>query len=318
MTLSMRPTTLISRIWDDLDAKGEHGGARRVDDIHPADLYASLDAEGRPGLVLVSDRRPPHPPTLSELEISVAPRKDDRYTLGIWLRAVELRAPFALLCQDLVDESREVDPEHAAGFLLSRIARWRRLLKGSASMSLAEVRGLLGELIVLRECLKVRSAAEVVEGWLGPFDAAQDFDIEGVRIEVKAIQPDARTLSVTSADQLDADGKLYLAVVTLVTTLSDSDGSTLEGVAEDIRRRLRGSGEYGALALFESKLAAGGYFPHDKSTTPVFRVEELRVYAVRAGFPLIKRADLPDGVAEIRYDVEIGALRPFSAELDFA
>ncbi len=301
----------IEALWGQLDATGEVGGALRVDDVHPCDLYAAVDADGRRGLVLVTDVAPPPPPALEAVSVTANRRQDGRFSLAFWLQSPSLLTPFAHLCQDLVDESRMIDPINAGGFLLTRLARWRRLLKGERGMSLSEVRGLVGELVVLTRCLELWSAIQVVEGWMGPLEAAQDFILPSIRIEAKAVHPDARVVRISSADQLDHSSPMLLAVVTLATLLPDDSGVTLHSLASVIRGRLTELGEHGALALFEGRLVAAGYSDLDSEGSLMFRVDDIRYFNVTEAFPAITRGMLPSGVAEVRYDIDLSALLPF-------
>jgi hypothetical protein len=252
---------------------------------------------------------------LEAVSVTANRRHDGRYSLAFWLHAPALLTPFAHLCQDLVDESRTVDPLNAGAFLLTRLARWRRLLKGERGMSLSEVRGLLGELVVLTQCLELWSPVQVVEAWMGPLEAAQDFILPSIRIEAKAIQPDARVVRISSADQLDHSSPMLLAVVTLATLLSDDSGVTLHGLASTIRERLVELGEHGAMALFDGRLAAAGYSDLDPEGSLMFRVDDIRYFDVTDGFPSITRGMLPSGVAEVRYDIDLSALLPFVSQL---
>lgn len=307
--------TSIEALWDKLATTGQLGGAIRIDDIHPCDLYAAIDAEGRPGLVLVTDESLPPPPALEAVVVTISRRHDGRFSLAFWLHSPTLLTPFAHLCQDLIEESRTIDPTHAGAFLLTRLARWRRLLKGERGMSLSEVRGLIGELIVLTQCLDVWSPGQVVEGWMGPLDAAQDFIFPELRIEAKAIQPNARVVGISSADQLDHSTPMLLAVATLVTVLPDDEGMTLRSLASAIRERLSLLGEHAAILVFEGRLAAAGYSELDPEAALMFRAEEIRYFDVTEEFPSITRGMLPAGVAEIRYDIDLSALLPFTSRL---
>lgn len=310
--------TSIEVLWSALDASGEVGGARRIDPEHGCDLYAALDAAGRPGLVLVSGTRPPEPAPFEAVEVTVIQRADGRWSLGIWLRLAALRDQFARLCQELIDASRCIAPPAAAGFLLSQLLRWRRLLEaGSGTMlGTTELRGLIGELLVLRHCLDHWPAAEVVAAWVGPLDAPQDFVLPALRIEVKAIRPGARTTRISSVDQLDVtDARLLLAVVTLATIGPGAPGLSPANLVDEIQDRLERAAGAGAALDFGSRLAAGGYVAQAGYEQPMFRAEAIRFFEVSDRFPRLRRVDLPAGVAEASYDIELGPCVPFEIEL---
>jgi hypothetical protein len=307
--------TSIETLWDQLAASDKVAGALRVDDIHPCDLYAAIDAEGRLGLVLVTDVAPPSPPALEVVTVTANPRQDGRFSLAFWLQVPALRTPFAHLCEDLVDESRSIEPASAGSFLLARLARWRRLLKGERGLSLSEIRGLVGELVVLIQCLDIWPPATVIEGWMGPLEAAQDFILPSRRIETKAIQPDARVVRISSADQLDHTGSLSLAVVTMATVLTESTGVTPRNLVDQVRELLVRKAPESVLVKFEGRLTAGGFADLEADSSLRFRIDDVRYFDVELGFPAITRMMLPDGVAEARYDIELSALLPFSSTL---
>jgi Putative PD-(D/E)XK family member, (DUF4420) len=308
--------TSIEALWDALELEGEPGGARRVDESHPCDLYAGLDANGRRGLILVTDSEPPRGPRFEAVDVGASRRQDQRWSLAIWLVVPALLPPFSRLCQDLVEASREIDPAGAAAFLLTRLARWRRLLEpGSGALPISELRGLAGELVIVDQCLRLWSPSEVIDGWVGPLDAPQDFSLPSMWIEAKATLPTASVIRITSVDQLDASGRLLLAVVTLANVSADSPGVSPASLVEGIRRQLTESGSPSALLEFDSKLATLGYADDPAYAETMFRIDRVRFFDVADGFPAIRRGDLPPGVAEAVYDVELSACAAFETSL---
>lgn len=306
----------IEDLWDTLQAEGELGGARRVDDVHPCDLYAALDAGGRRGLILVTDSVPPTAPRFEAVDVITSQRLDNRWSVAIWLGVEALLAPFARLCQDLVEASRLIDPAGAGGFMLSRLARWRRLLEpGSGALSITELRGLAGELVVLDRCLQLWPPGQVVDAWLGPLDAPQDFALPSLWVEAKAALPSASVVRITSVDQLDVAGRLLLAVVTLANVSGDSPGVSPEHLVDSIREQLTNAAADGAVLEFDSKLATLGYADDPVYSQTMFRIDAVRFFEVKDPFPLIRRRDLPSGISEAVYDIELSACAPFETAL---
>jgi hypothetical protein len=192
--MTTRPMTKMDETWAELALSNDFGGARGVDAIHPADLYAALDAQGRPGLLLVCPAEPPRHITLHAVDITIVQRADGRWNMGLWLRTAPLLPIFGQVCQDLVEVTRDVPREATARALFDRLLRWKRLLEpGNAGLTLAKLRGLIGEVIVLRECLAKWPAAEVVDAWRGPLEEDQDFALPGLLVEVKTVQPTSPT-----------------------------------------------------------------------------------------------------------------------------
>lgn len=303
--------TPIEHLWQSLASAGEHGGARRVDETHPCDLYAALSEDGRPGLLLFSDVALPTPPSFSSVEAIASRRRDGRWSLGIWLTVGALRSPFGQLCQDLIDATRTAAPESAGGFILARLARWRRLLEGAHTISTSELRGLVGELLVLRHCLDIWSPAEVVDGWVGPLGAPQDFVLPGLLVEAKAVQPGSPTVQISSVDQLDATGRLVLASVTLATVSAEGQGFSVGTFVAELRQRIMDLNAPLAVLEFDARLAAAGYREDDQMSHATFRADGIRFYEVRDTFPALHRMQLPDGVLDVTYEIALAACVPF-------
>jgi hypothetical protein len=315
MTSRLKMMTSIEALWQDLLAAGEQGGARRVDETHPCDLYGALGENGRVGLLLFSDVALPSPPRLSSVEAVTSRRQDGRWSLGIWLTVDALRSPFGQLCQDLVDATREADPAAAGGLILARLARWRRLLEGSHAISVNELRGLVGELLVLRECLEIWTPADVVDGWNGPLGSPQDFALPGLLVEAKAVQPGSPVMRISSVDQLDATGRLVLASVTLATVSAEGQGFTVGALVSQIRQTLSDRNAPLEVLEFDARLVAAGYRDDDQMSNAAFRRDDMRFFDVRDGFPAIHRMDLAEGVLDATYEVAIAACIPFETSL---
>ena len=183
-------------------------------------------------------------------------------------------------------------------------------------LGITELRGLIGELLVLRRCLDQWSAVEVVAAWVGPMAAPQDFVLPSLRLEVKTVRPGASTSRISSVDQLDgSDTELCLAVVTLATVDSDQSSLSPAGLIGEIRARLESAAGPGVVLDFDSRLAAGGYVAQPAYERPMFRVEGIRFYDVGPRFPRLRRADLPVGIADASYDIELTRCAPFETEL---
>src|SRR6185312_4793872 len=93
-----------------------------------------------------------------------------------------------------------------AAFVVARLRRWHDLLEIATGMSLSKLRGLVAELLVLKAAIARFGPSDAVLGWVGPWESPQDFTLPGIWVEVKAVIPAARTVRITSSDQLAAAG----------------------------------------------------------------------------------------------------------------
>lgn len=127
--------------------------------------------------------------------------------------------------------------------------------------------------------------------------------------------PTASVVRISSVDQLDVSGRLLLAVVTLANVSADSPGISPAGLVEEIRSKLAESGSPSAVLEFDSKLAMAGYADDPAYSERKFRIDEVRYFDVVKDFPAIRRRDLPHGVAEAVYDVELSSCAAFETVL---
>src|ERR1700722_2532457 len=79
-------TIAIEALWRGLEGASELGGARRIDAELAHDFYASLSSDGRRGLQVITDGKPPSAPVFDAVEIVTSERRDMRWLISIWLR----------------------------------------------------------------------------------------------------------------------------------------------------------------------------------------------------------------------------------------
>jgi len=303
----------IDEVWRQVEIGGP-GGALRVDETHPSDLYGATDADGRRGLLLLCAAEPPTPPVLDAVDVTSYLRHDGRWALGVWLDEPALMPVFTHLCTDLVETLRGTAPVAAPGLLLGRLLRWRELLEaGDGPMTMSALRGLVGELLILERCLALWGAADVTSGWVGPLNGPQDFVLPGRRIEVKTITPSARSVHISSIDQLDTDETLVLAVVTLTTVVGGAGLAPADLVSRIEANLLAASAA--ALSVFRDRLDAVGYVRDPRFERPLFRLDSVDFFDVVGDFPRVRRAQVGAGVDRVVYDVELGACAPHRSAL---
>jgi hypothetical protein len=296
----------IEELWTSLRREAVEA-QRRVDATHPLDLYADFEPPDRPGLILLCDERPNDAPSLQAIGIERRQRHDGRWSMRIFLEEPRLLPVFAELCRDIVEFSRH--NAHSAlpsGLVLSRIERWRSLmLPQPAGLSRTQMRGLIGELVVLEEeLLSVLLPDQAVSAWTGPLGASQDFHLpDGRKLEVKAVDRQSDRIHINGLDQLDSGGDpLQLIVVRLEDTGIDADGAITAGrLISRLRARLHEAPA--ALQTFEVLLGSAGWVESAETDAVVVRLERIDRYDVCADFPRLTPETVPAGVIEATYEV---------------
>jgi hypothetical protein len=308
----------VEDVWADLAINPERPIFRRVDEEHPLDLYLGLDQAEDRVLMLVNEAEPPEVPSFEAIAISKSARGDGRWVLAVRLVRRELSEPFAMLCRDIIESTRNVSAASGSGALLKRLYRWKRLLQPDRKgLSESEARGLFGELMVLRETLipKFGELASVL-AWTGPEDAPQDFRLPGVAIEVKTRATGAHTVVVSSLDQLDGAGsELFLVAIALDASVKD-DGKAMSLVelVEKVREKLAVQND--ACAQFNLALTQMGFVESDPQALRFYRPGKQLVFRVREGFPCLTRATVCAGILDAKYVLDLSQCDEFESEID--
>lgn len=219
---------------------------------------------------------------------------------------------FHALCLDLLSASNEGSDEAAAlQLLMSRLLRWQKFLsKGPAKLlDEREVRGLIGELLFLRDYLVATVGANAVDCWQGPLGLPQDFVFAGRLVEVKTFAAGSDpSVRITSAEQLTSgDVRLFLHLVCLVR---QDDDLNLASLVDDLRRLLASS--HAAAESFEDKLLTMGYVDLPEYRAMSYAVTSVSDYEVRDGFPRLTVEQVPSGVVDISYSIRLADMRPYA------
>lgn len=226
---------------------------------------------------------------------------------------------FAEICSDCIRSvlrAEDQGTDDLLTVLAARLSAWRTFLRDSAAgLSLREIVGIIGELLVLDRLLDLlaENGDEAVALWKAPDDGLHDFDRTGQALEVKTSLGPARRLHISTLDQLD-DAGLASLHVSHVRLIEAADGETLDQIAARISARLGGERARGAFAnaLLRRGVPPGG--PADAG--PRVTCAGVDFYAVGEGFPRLRRSDVALGITEAEYQVEVRALTGFAADAD--
>ena len=302
-------TPKIEELWSFLRREAT-GAQRRVDSLHPLDLYADFEQPDRPSLVLFCDARPHDAPSLKAIGIERRQRQDGRWSLRIFLTEPQLLAVFAELCRDIIEFTRSgVDPTRPAGPVLSRIERWRNLFQMQSGMlNRSELRGLIGELLILEtSLLTALGPDEAVSAWTGPLGTDQDFRLpNGSKIEVKSIDRDAYRVMINGLGQLDGGGD-PLQLAELEETGRDAhDVITASRLVARLRTRLADAPA--ALRTFDTLLGFVGWNDDIDTDAVAVRMHRIDRYEVNAAFPRLTAATVPGAVLDASYTIALPPL----------
>lgn len=303
--------------WKNIKIPESDLAARRIDHKHPLDLYWAKDRLGKYLFLcnLTSEcKLPAKYPALSGIDITAIA---DTKQLVLSLKKSSDWELFCSLCNDIITATRILSTSAVVPVIFRRIERWREFLKQDKDKLLPEraIKGLIGELVYLNHHLARKySMSQAIDFWTGPEGSPQDFNIKNAAVEVKCqIGTSSPKVKISSAEQLCCQlDELYLFVVTLGRTEPETkDALSLPSLISEIQYSLEQTGSAQQLEKFQDSLLNVGYIHNDDYLSYSFIIASKRFYKVIEDFPRIKSLNLPNGISNVTYDLELKSCAPF-------
>ncbi len=257
-------------------------------------------------------------PSLRSIRTSIeaVPENPSIVRIGLGLDKSDLGDVYKAMVNDLIGAvSATSDADSGLSVLENRTERWQKLLRNDAQagLSTSDRRGLIGELLILRQLLEQGgNPARTVVAWTGPHGKHQDFQGKRAAIEVKTtVTKQPQSLVISSERELDPVGvaRLFLAHLSLDERQGGS-GESLNDVVASLRRLL--ANDANALSVFDDSLFTYGYLdvhaPLYQNIT--YAIRDQNMFQVGDGFPHITERTVPEGIGDITYRIQISALRP--------
>jgi len=305
--------------WQDLLAVG--GSRQLLVGNHPLRIFFGADESSRPVFILVTEVRPPMLQLSEAVDVHLGDRGDGTWALALTLLNRSMVDTFIGMCLELIRRSGEANnASESLNLFFETLRQWRELLeRDSHRLSVESLRGLVGELsFAINQLASELTAAEVVSAWRGPYGAPQDFVLSASELfEVKAVQIGARTVQISSTDQLDPTGVQAMALV--LVTVSDSDLSNADCVTLSslltAMRALPGFGAAQNEELAHRLSAIGVDEADDYYAQRAFAVGLTSYFQVRAGFPRILRDSVPSSIDKVEYRIRLTGMRDFEVKV---
>ncbi len=301
--------------WNSLATDPLHSVFQLCDANHPLDFYLGKDMDNQRLLLLVTTEMPPTIRDMRAIRVRTFKRDDGKWSLLLTLDAPSLNPMFSMLCNDLIESSRNtgLPANKSLGFVLGRLSNWRRLFERGIPDLLSEnqIRGLCGELLFLQYLFNQLGKADAITAWVGPQQADQDFQSPSAAWEVKTIRPGAHKVTISSERQLQTTVRpVFLAVLELADGVPDeAKAFTLNTLVNDIRSKL--ADDHDTCEFFENSLITAGYSPRPDYDTPVLIERSLAIFSISNDFPRITSEMLAGGVSHVSYELLLPACESF-------
>ncbi len=298
--------------WDAGTTK-QAGYVRIVPD-HPLDIHVGLDKSGRRSFSLVVGKKKLDIEGSSLVDIHPVLAGDGNYAEVFSLISNGYEELFLKLFWDLIDFTyHDTSPLYS---WIARYKQWQKLLSpaGNNYLSRNQEKGLLGELLYLRELLNDGNQ-EAVQGWQGSMRADQDFVFSTGWAEVKTVNSASESIKISSLQQLDREDIGNLVVYFLDRVENGNNPLNLVSVINDIKNYLSQK-DIQEENRFESKLALAGYNDSDADyyRDHYFYLQGKNIYSVdKVNFPKLTVNNLPysRAVTNCTYSLALAAIEGF-------
>jgi hypothetical protein len=234
--------------------------------------------------------------------------------LHIYLLDNQLKDIFSLFIENIVEEiSKSVTENEALVETSNVVLKWKKLFDkiNFQGLTIERQKGLIGELLFFNSLLdEEHSIDALLESWTGPDYNDKDFRFGSFGIEVKLTSSKVPKVKISSERQLDSENltNLYLALY-VVEEVKDK-GFSLNSIIEQIKTKINNN--QNALKLFNEKLILVGYFEEDyENYKRQYAFRKRNFYEVTSDFPRLVASDLPIGLFDTKYNIELSAIDPF-------
>ena len=244
----------------------------------------------------------------------------DNIELNIYLLDNELKDIFSLFIQNILEDiENSVTESEAITTTLNVVSKWKKLFDkiNFNGLSLEQQKGLIGELLFLNFLLNdENTSANAVNAWTGAEQdfQAKDFTLGSVGVEIKFTASKQPRIKVSNERQLDAENLSDLFLVLYSTEAVKDNGISLNSIVEQTRQNISTEEER---SIFNAKLQLNGYFDEDKEHYGrMYSLKKTFGFAVTSDFPKIVKNQLPLGIYDTSYSIEISAVESFIVELE--
>ena len=143
---------------------------------------------------------------------------------------------------------------------------------------------------------------------------AKDFTLSSIGVEIKFTSSKQPKIKISNEKQLDAENLSDLFLVLYSTETVKDNGFSLNSLVAQTRQTILTDVER---SIFNAKLQLNGYFDEDSEHYGrMYSFKKTFAFAVTPDFPKIVKKQLPLGIYDTSYSIEISAVEKYTVELD--
>lgn len=285
---------------------------KRISSTHPLDLYLGYNELGKKTLALIIDEVDLNFQSTKLIEVKIAVREDGKKAVKFSLIDDTETEIFYKFCEDIYESTFKTEKEDALKIINSRWNRWINMFKNPHSLIMGEkeIRGLIGELVFLRDFMfKQYTIEKSIESWMGPYSSHKDIEIDSTWYEIKTCYQSSKSVTISSIEQLDSNNNGHLCIIELEDSNRYVDGClTLNKLVKQISNMII---DKTIQQEFITKLENVGYAYFDEYDDYIYFCKNINSYLVDDKFPRLKKEKLPKEIATASYELLIPNLKEF-------
>lgn len=309
--------TEFSDLWNKIEVGKIVSIQRRIDSLHPLNIFFGYDTLGFREFIVVTEISPHLQLNSASINIEIGIRKDEKFAVCFRLTDKHKEAVFVHLCWDLFeytnDSSDDVD---GIKKIQNRFRIWQKLFDegNDGLLSIQAIKGLIGELVFLKTyAFEDYGIENAIKSWIGPHNAHKDYWFESSWYEIKTIDSGTKDITISSLEQLASDVIGFIVcVIVEKTSKTATNRLNLPIIVDSIRTMLNDNEEI--RLEFESKLLEIGYFDRDEYYNFNFAYIESKKYIVDKGFPKITSSNVDNAITEVKYKISLASIRNWLVE----
>lgn len=313
----------IKSIWESQKPTGDIIIKTRIDDIPHLNCFAATNHITGQHLYIMSVAKSVEIPELKNYRfkgVEIFPVElDNTFELNVYLLDNDLKDIFSLFIQNILEDITEsVTENEALTTTLNVISKWKKLFDkiNFNGLSIEQQKGLIGELLFFNYLSdNQKSSASVMNAWTGADFEDKDFVFGSVGIEIKLTSSKYPKIKITNERQLDAQNLSELFLILYTTEEVKENGFSLNSLIEQTRQKV--SANLDELKFFNERLLLLGYFEDDREHyNKMYSLKKTFSFVVAPDFPKIIKNQLPLGVYNTSYFIELSAAEKFITETE--
>lgn len=252
------------------------------------------------------------------VEVYALPNEtENAVELYIYLLDNDLNDIFTLFIQNILEDIVKCTTENEAlRTTLNVISKWKKLFDkiNFNGLTQEQQKGLIGELLFFNYLLNnQKTSGSILNAWTGADFEDKDFIFGSVGVEIKLTSLKHPKIRITSERQLDTENLNELFLILYTTEEVRENGFTLNSLVEQVRKKILSIDERN---FFDERLLLIGYRDNDREYyNKIYSLKKTFAFSITPGFPKIVKSQLPLGLYNASYSIELSAVESFMIDI---